>query len=68
MNLTTALTTVPSKHDRLESIIRGREKFQHQTHPGGLTNLEKQRKKNFLMVRKGDTVHRKTKMGEKQVR
>lgn len=52
---------------RLESVIRGREKFERNTHAGGLTNLEKERKKNFLMVRKGNAVNRKTRMGAKQV-
>jgi len=52
--------------DRLEGVIRGREKFQANTHAGGLTNTEKERKKNFLMVRKGRAVKRKTRMGDKQ--
>ncbi|CAN0353935.1 unnamed protein product, partial [Scytosiphon promiscuus] len=52
---------------RLEGVIRGREKFQANTHAGGLTNTEKERKKNFLMVRKGRAVKRKTRMGDKQV-
>lgn len=53
---------------RLESVIRGREKFHTQTHAGGLTNLEKERKKNFLMVRKGkNSVKRKARLGDKQV-
>jgi hypothetical protein len=31
----------------------GREKdFEHTTHAGGLTNIEKQRKKSYLMVRR----------------
>jgi hypothetical protein len=41
--------------ERLESVLKGREAFQASTHAGGLTNLEKQRKKNYLMVRKGKT-------------
>lgn len=53
---------------RLESVIRGREKFERNTHAGGLTNLEKQRKKNYLMVRKGAAVKNKTKLGAKQVK
>ena len=53
---------------RLEGVIRGREKFQANTHAGGLTNLEKERKKNFLMVRKGRAVKHKTRMGDKQAR
>lgn len=53
--------------NRLEGVIRGREKFERNTHAGGLTNLEKERKKNFLMVRKGTAVKRKTRLGDKQV-
>lgn len=52
---------------RLESVIRGREKFERNTHAGGLTNLEKERKKNYLMVRKGTALKRKTRLGDKQV-
>ncbi|CAM9899308.1 unnamed protein product [Phaeothamnion confervicola] len=52
--------------ERLESVIRGREKFEANSHGGGLTNLEKARKKNFLMVRKGQRVRSKT--SGKQVR
>lgn len=52
---------------RLEGVIRGREKFQANSHAGGLTNAEKERKKNYLMIRKGKTVKHKTRMGEKQV-
>ena len=44
-----------NKIERIQSILSGREdeKFQHEGHRGGLTNLEKKRKKNFVMVRKG---------------
>lgn len=52
---------------RLEGVIRGREKFQANSHAGGLTNAEKERKKNYLMIRKGKAVKNKTRMGEKQV-
>ncbi|CAM9821884.1 unnamed protein product [Ectocarpus fasciculatus] len=53
--------------ERLEGVIRGREKFQANSHAGGLTNAEKERKKNYLMIRKGKAVKHKTRMGEKQV-
>lgn len=52
---------------RLEGVIRGREKFKANSHAGGLTNTEKERKKNYLMIRKGKAVKHKTRMGEKQV-
>jgi len=44
-----------SKIERIQSILSGRDdkKFQNEGHAGGLTNKEKERKKNFLMVRKG---------------
>ena len=45
--------------ERLESVLRGREKFEQSSHGGGLTNLEKERKKNFLMVRKGRALREK---------
>ncbi|KAG5183588.1 SDA1-domain-containing protein [Tribonema minus] len=47
--------------ERLESVLKGREKFEQNTHGGGLTNTEKQRKKNFLMVRKGRNLREKQK-------
>jgi len=31
-------------------VIQGKKNFEHSGHAGGLTNREKQRKKNFLMV------------------
>ena len=34
-------------------IVSGKSKFEHEGHAGGLTNTEKKRKKNFMMVRKG---------------
>jgi hypothetical protein len=44
-----------SKIDRITHILEGRKesKFEHEGHAGGLTNKEKLRKKNFVMVRKG---------------
>ena len=44
-----------SKIERIASILSGRKekKFDHEGHAGGLTNKEKERKKNFVMVRKG---------------
>lgn len=44
-----------SKIERLQQILSGRveKRFEHEGHAGGLTNEEKRRKKNFVMVRKG---------------
>ena len=46
-----------SKIDRIMHVLEGRKdkgkKFEHEGHAGGLTNKEKLRKKNFVMVRKG---------------
>ena len=52
-----------SKIDRITNILEGRKdsKFEHNGHAGGLTNKEKLRKKNFVMVRKGKkSVNNKT--------
>ena len=52
-----------SKIDRITHILEGRKdsKFEHNGHAGGLTNKEKLRKKNFVMVRKGKkSVNNKT--------
>ena len=38
-----------SKAEKLEKIVAGREKFQHNQRAGGSTNEEKKRKKNFVM-------------------
>jgi protein SDA1 len=48
-------TDKANKLERLQSVLSGREdvKFAHEGHRGGLTNLEKRRKKNYVMVRKG---------------
>ena len=55
--------------ERLQSILEGREKWTHKTkRGGGSTNKEKQRKKNFLMVRKGNfTVRSKLVQSAKQL-
>ena len=44
-----------TKIERIASILQGRsdKRFEHGGHAGGLTNKEKQRKKNYVMVRKG---------------
>lgn len=45
-----------SKIERIMHVLDGRKdakKFEHEGHAGGLTNKEKLRKKNFVMVRKG---------------
>jgi hypothetical protein len=50
-----AKTRKTSKIERIARILEGRKenKFEHEGHAGGLTNKEKERKKNFVMVRKG---------------
>ena len=44
-----------TKVDRITKILEGRKEnpFEHNGHGGGTTNLEKLRKKNYVMVRKG---------------
>ena len=45
-----------SKIERIMHVLDGRKdtkRFEHEGHAGGLTNKEKLRKKNFVMVRKG---------------
>jgi hypothetical protein len=44
-----------SKIERMTKVLEGRKesRFEHEGHRGGLTNLEKLRKKNYIMVRKG---------------
>jgi len=48
-------TSKTSKVDRITKVLEGRKdsKFEHNSHGGGLTNKEKLRKKNYVMVRKG---------------
>jgi len=40
-----------NKIERLEKILSGREKFEHNQREGGSTNTEKTRKKSFLMTK-----------------
>lgn len=40
-----------SKAEKLESIIAGRSKFEAKRRDGGSTNVEKKRRKNFLMAK-----------------
>lgn len=44
-----------NKIERLKQILSGRveKRFDHEGHAGGLTNKEKERKKNYVMVRRG---------------
>lgn len=44
-----------TKIEKMKRILEGRTdvRFQHEGHGGGLTNQEKLRKKNFVMVRRG---------------
>lgn len=44
-----------TKIERLKQILSGRveKRFNHEGHAGGLTNKEKERKKNYVMVRRG---------------
>ena len=48
-------TSKMNKIDRIKRVLTGRKesKFEHEGHAGGLTNKEKERKKNYMMVRKG---------------
>jgi len=49
-------TSKTSKVDRIARVLEGRKEtgsFEHNGHGGGTTNLEKLRKKNYVMVRKG---------------
>ena len=52
---------------RIASVLRGREKFEHNSHGGGTTNLEKQRKKNFLMVSRGSRGIRQKSSGKRRL-
>jgi protein SDA1 len=38
-----------TKAEKLEKILAGRDKFETKERPGGSTNTEKERRKNFLM-------------------
>lgn len=61
-----------SKIDRIMHVLDGRKdakRFEHEGHAGGLTNKEKLRKKNFVMVRKGKrAVTHKLRKSNSQVR
>jgi hypothetical protein len=50
-----ARTHKSTKVERITRILEGRKEtqFEHNGHAGGLTNAEKRRKKNYVMVRKG---------------
>lgn len=52
-----------SKAERLEKIIEGREKWESKDRPGGSTNTEKKRKKNFAMSKFAYSTRQK--VGEK---
>lgn len=53
-----------NKIERLEKIVAGRSKFEHNTREGGSTNTEKKRKKNFLMTK--FSFANRTKQGSKE--
>jgi hypothetical protein len=59
-----------TKIDRIKSILSGRnEKKFESTHRGGLTNKEKTRKKNYMMIRKGkNEVSNKNRRSSSEVR
>lgn len=44
-----------SKIEKITNVLKGRKevRYEKEAHGGGLTNKEKERMKNFLMVRKG---------------
>ena len=47
--MATATRKRQTKADKLEKILAGRTKFETKQRAGGSTNIEKKRKKNFLM-------------------
>jgi len=47
--MATATKKRASKAERLGKVLEGREKFESQSRTGGSTNIEKKRKKNFVM-------------------
>jgi len=53
-----------NKMERLETILAGRDKFEHKHRVGGSTNTEKTRKKNFLMSK--NSFANRTKQGSKE--
>ena len=50
-----AIRNRSSKIERITAVLEGRKenRFEKEKHPGGLTNKEKLRNKNYVMVRKG---------------
>lgn len=52
-----------SKAEKLEKILEGRQKWEAKERPGGSTNTEKKRKKNFAMSKFAYSTRKK--MGEK---
>eukprot|EP00602_Paraphysomonas_sp_CaronLab_P005014 CAMPEP_0185031074 /NCGR_PEP_ID=MMETSP1103-20130426/18334_1 /TAXON_ID=36769 /ORGANISM="Paraphysomonas bandaiensis, Strain Caron Lab Isolate" /LENGTH=514 /DNA_ID=CAMNT_0027566453 /DNA_START=783 /DNA_END=2327 /DNA_ORIENTATION=- len=60
-----------SKIERITNVLNGRKdkKFEHEGHAGGLTNKEKSRKKNYMMIRKGKSaVTKKSRKSNSEVR
>lgn len=60
-----------TKVERITRILEGRNenRFEPSTHAGGLTNSEKRRKKNYVMVRKGKrSVRSKTNTSNSDIR
>ena len=53
-----------NKIERLEKILSGRSKFEHNNREGGSTNTEKKRNKNFLMTK--FSFANRTKQGSKE--
>ncbi|KAL0587441.1 hypothetical protein ABG067_003060 [Albugo candida] len=48
-----------TQEERLRSILKGREDFQHKRSSGGTTNTEKKRLKHFMMIKKSRRVQSK---------
>nr|CCA26051.1 SDA1 family protein putative [Albugo laibachii Nc14] len=48
-----------TQEERLRSILKGREDFQHKRSSGGTTNTEKKRLKHFMMIKKSKRVQSK---------
>lgn len=60
-----------TKIERIRRILEGRKtnKFEHEGHAGGLTNKEKIRKKNYMMLRKGKrSIAKKNQLANSAVR
>ena len=56
-----------TQEERMISILKGREDFQHRKTGGGTTNREKERHKHFLMLRKSRDVQSKLKLSARQI-